>query len=415
MRQIFSLIKSVFYVLMIAVTYYIKGHQANEYLGYKQIEIGGLNIIILILTVFFGAYLFLRKYKKPSDYFLLLYGMIVVIPYCVLHEIYIGNDVNVVASLVLIFLPFAVVALLSSLNIKIANMPVISQDGLMRLIFAFSVIVVCALLINPPLTASFSLLDSYTRRLEARDVYGNGTFFAYMAALVMNAILPLIVFFGVLRKEIGYIAVGMILYLCIYYIYGVKAPVMYMLFFGVFAYYLRFPSGGEFFYNSIYRIFVSIFIFSWVEFLVFDYSYVEDYIIRRIYYVGSYLIGVYFDALTANDYSWNAGLATEKAASMYIGEDFLGLPDANANTNTFLYFLLQYGLGGYLFSILIVGGFLLILNSCRFRSDVFAFLSLMYAVLVLEQSATTALLSSGVGVVFFLFYFSRAGANLHKQ
>jgi hypothetical protein len=229
----------------------------------------------------------------------------------------------------------------------------------------------------------------------------------------MNGLLPLMVFIGILRRKFAYILTGLIFYVVVYYLYGVKAPVLYMLFSGGFAYFLRRSSGFAAFYKSIYYMLLSIFIFAWIEFWVFDYSLVEDFVVRRIYYVGSYLIGAYFDALSSTDFSWMSGLVIEGPASMYIGEDFLGLPGANANTNTFLYFLLQYGIFGYLFSIALVGVVLLLLNSLRSKSDVFVFLSLMYAVLVLEQSATTALLSSGIGVISTFFFFSCVNKDRH--
>jgi hypothetical protein len=415
MRKISSTIKSLIYVLIIAVTYYFRGYQANEHYGYRQLDVSAFYVFVLLLTVIFGSYLFGIKYKKPSDYFLLLYGMIVVIPYGVMHNLFNGGEVEIFANWVVILLPFLSVLALCNLELKLPKVSIVSPDKLLRFILALAAIVVVCLLVNPPSTASFSLLDSYTRRLEARDVYGGETLSAYMSGIVMNGVLPLIVFFGVLRRDAIYIAAGVLFYAGVYYIYGVKAPVMYMLFSGVFAYYLRRPNGSAIFYNSIYYIFVSMFVLAWVEFCLFDYSFVEDYLIRRIYYVGVYLVGAYFDALSMQDFSWAIGLAVEKSPSIYIGEDFLGLPGANANTNTFLYFLLQYGLPGYFFSIGLVSGFLFLLNSLRFRSDIFAYLSLMYAVLILEQSATTALLSSGVGVMFLLFYFSRNNKSCRPQ
>lgn len=410
-----ALAKSVLYVLIIAITYYFEGYPANYYMGYRQIDISESYLLVLLVMIVFGAYLFGRKYKNPSDFFLILYGMIVIIPYGVLHTIYSSGGDDIWQNIFLIFLPFSSVLVFCSNKLNIPNVTLISQNKLMRLILALSVITVGTLLINPPSTASFSLLDSYTRRLEARDVYGSGTLLAYMSTIVMNSMLPLMVFCGVLQNEFKYILISVLLYVGFYYIYGVKAPIMYILFSCVFAYYSRRYGGLYDFYNTIYYIFVSFFILAWIEFALFGYSYVEDYLIRRVYYVGSYLSATYFDTLSVADFSWIYGLTVDKAASMYIGEDFLGLPGTNANSNTFLYFLLQYGFPGYIFSIMLVTGVLLLLNSLRFKTNVFVFLSLLYAILILEQSATTALLSSGVGVLTILFYFSRANENLPKH
>ncbi len=407
-----SLAKSFVYVILIAVTYYFKGWSANEYMGYGQIEISESYLLLLLILIVFGSYLFARKYKKPSDFFLILYGMIVIIPYGVLHAVYGGRAEDIWLNFFLILLPFSSVAAICSKKLHIPKVTIISQNRLMGLLLAVSAITVGVLLVNPPASASFSLLDSYGRRLEARDVYGSGTLLAYMSSIVMNSILPLMVFFGVSQKKFTYMLAGVILYIGFYYIYGVKAPIMYILFSCVFAYCLKRPGGLSVFYNSLYYIFASIFILAWIEFMLIDYSFFEDYLIRRVYYVGSYLIGAYFDSLSVAGFSWVFGLETDKSASMYIGEDFLGLTGANANSNTFLYFLLQYGFAGYIFSIVLVSGVFLLLNSLRFRSNVFVLLSLMYAVIILEQSATTALLSSGIGILTILFYLSRVNENL---
>jgi hypothetical protein len=366
MRKINSIIKSVIYVLLIAITYYFRGYDANDYYGYNQINLDVLYFFILLMTIVFGAYLFYKKYENSADYFLLLYGMIVVIPYGVLNGVYNGQSDNICMKGVLLLLPFWVVSIISNFKVRFNDFNVISQKTMMNFVLVLSLIVVALLLSNPPSTASFSLLDSYTRRLEARDIYGSGTVAAYLSGIIMNSALPLLVLNGVLRKEISYIVVAFSIYVVFYYLYGVKAPLLYMIFSGSFGYFLRKSNGLAIFYNLIYYILLLMFVMAWIEFLFYDYSAIEDYIIRRVYYVGSYLISVYFEALKSVNFSWMSGLMTEKSASMYIGEDFLGLLGANANTNTFLYFLLQYGLLGYCFSIALVSGFLLLLNSFRF-------------------------------------------------
>jgi hypothetical protein len=407
MKDFFPIIKSCVYVSMLSLTYYFRGYEANESYGYRQLDVSVFYIFILSLTVFFGSYLFSIKYKKPSDYFLILYGMIIVIPYGVLHHVFDSGEIKFFVNVLVIILPFFSVLVLCKLDFKLSTVSIVSQDKLMRFILIMAAIVVVHLLINPPSAASFSLADSYTRRLEARDVYGSRTLAAYASSIVMNGVLPLAVFCGLLRGKTRYVLTAAAFYAAIYYIYGVKAPLMYMLFSALFAYSIRRPNGLAIFFNSVYYVFALMFIIAWFEFCFFDYSLIEDYLIRRVYYGGAYLVGAYFDALNTSDFSWIVGLQLEKSASMYIGEDFLGLPGLNANTNTFLYYLVQYGFPGYFFSIALVGVFLLFLNSLRIRNDIFIFLSLMYTVLILEQSATTALLSSGVGIMVILFYFCR--------
>jgi hypothetical protein len=407
-RWAISLAKSLMYVLMISSTYYFFGYQNNESYGYGQIHVGSAYILMCALVVIFGVYLFRREYEKPSDYFLLLYGMVVLIPYSLLYDVWGGfSAVNFIAVLV----PFFGVMIFCRVRLKISPVTVVSEEVLVKFLLLLSVFAVVALLINSPVSSSFSLVDSHVRRLESRELYGTRTFVAYVSSIVMNCMLPLMFFWGVLRSRVVFVAFSIFLYIGFYYIYGVKAPLIYMFFAGGFAYFLRRRGGEIKFFNIIYYMFLSMFVLAWVEFWLFGYSYVEDYLIRRIFYVGSYLVGAYLQVISGTDFSFATGLLVSKSASMYVGEDFLGLSGLNANTNAFLYLLLQYGLGGYLCAITLVGVVLVYLNSLCLRSEVFVFISLMFGVLVLEQSVTTTLLSSGIGVLLVLFYFSRKREN----
>ena len=403
-----SLAKSLMYVLMISSTYYFFGYPNNESYGYGQINVDVAYILMCALVVMFGAYLFYREYERPSDYFLLLYGMIVLMPYALLYDVWGGfSAVNFITVLV----PFFGVMIFCRVRLRVLPVIVVSEEGLVKFILLLSMFAVVALLINSPVSSSFSLVDSHVRRLESRELYGTRTFVAYMSSIVMNCMLPLMFFWGVLRSRVVFVVFSIFIYVGFYYIYGVKAPLMYMFFVGGFGYFLK-KRGGEIkFFNIIYYMFLSMFVLVWVEFWLFGYSYVEDYLIRRIFYVGSYLVGAYLQVIGGADFSFATGLLVSKSASMYVGEDFLGSSGLNANTNAFLYLLLQYGLGGYLCAITLVGVVLVYLNSLCLRSEVFVFISLMFGVLILEQSVTTTLLSSGIGVLLVLFYFSRKREN----
>jgi hypothetical protein len=356
------------------------------------------------LAVMFGVFLFRKKYDKPSDYFLLLYGMIIIIPYFLLYDIWGGMTL---IGLIAVAMPFLGVMIICELKFKSLQLTFFSEEFAILIIFLFSVAVVFALLVNPPANASFDIYNSYLRRLESRALYGDRTLIAYASSIVMNCMLALIFFWGVMRGKVFFLIASMFIYMGFYYIYGVKSPLLYMFFAGGFAFFLRQSGGDVKFFNFIYYVILMIFILAWLEFLFFGYSYLEDYIIRRVFYVGSYLVGAYLHVVGDDDFSLLQGLVVAKSASMYVGEDFLGSPGLNANTNAFLYMLLQYGVLGYLFAISLVGMVLVFLNSLSHRSEVFLFISLIFGVLILEQSVTTTLLSSGVGLLLVIFHFSR--------
>lgn len=409
MRGILALIESTAYVLSLVCIYYFHGYQSNEYYGYGQIKTDFQYLLILLTAILFASFVIGRKYRRPSDYFLLLYGLVVIVPYATLSDIFGKSGHIIFINLILIVIPFFYVLFFCSLNFKLPDVSLISENMLTRMILFASVLTIVMLFLNRPPEASFSLAESYVRRLEARDLYGSGTFQSYLSSMMMNGALPLFVFIGILKHKINYLLFGLFLYSGFFYIYGVKAPIVYMIFSGMLAYYSRSENGERKFYAKTSLILLVCFFLAWIEFFLFGYSYIEDYFVRRLFYVGSYLDGAYFGLINTGDFSWISGLLvpTSKSISMYMGEDFLGLPGANANTNTFLYFLAQYGFFGYLFVLLFVGIVLSFLNSLASKNKVFILISVMYSILLLEQSATTALVSSGIGLLSGLYFLTK--------
>ena len=388
--------------------YRYHGFYANQSYGYGQIQISFEYIILFIFSVVFCISLFARRYKKPSDYFLLFYGLTVVVPYAILHDIYRVNDGRILIDIALLLIPFFFVMLICNINLKLTQIKLVNERYLFRFFLLFSMVVLSLLICNPPSSASFSLIDSYERRHEARVVYISGGFIAYGSSMVMNGVLPLLVFLGVLNKTKVYWFIGLLFYCIFYYIYGVKAPLLYMLFAGIFGYSVRNDTVNAFYNIFIYAP-IFLMVISWIEIVFYDYSYVEDYLIRRIYYGGSFVMGAYFNYFDSNYFSWSVGLLGPgmKSISMYIGEDFLGLDGLNANTNTFIYFLGQYGVFGYVFSIILVGILLSLFNFIGLKRKVLVFISVLYSILILEQSATTALVSSGILLITLSYYFSK--------
>jgi len=89
-------------------------------------------------------------------------------------------------------------------------------------------------------------------------------------------------------------------------------------------------------------------------------------------------------------------------ATYYIGEKYMGNSIINVNTNAFLYAFLANGLLGYIFSGLFVS-IILVAFDRLYRSTQnpsYLFLGFIYGLLVIEQAFSTAMISSGVGLLF---------------
>ena len=90
----------------------------------------------------------------------------------------------------------------------------------------------------------------------------------------------------------------------------------------------------------------------------------------------------------------------------YIGSEYIGNYETNANTNTFLYFLLKFGIIGYLINVIVVSGILFFLDSIylKNKSYIVLFTGIFFSILICESSFTTTLFTSGL-LIFILFSY----------
>lgn len=407
-KLLITAFQSLVYVLSLIYIYQIYGYPANKYLGYNPIQFGSDYLLMASGSYLFAFYLFGKQYKKPSDYFLMLYGLAVIIPNMLLVDVWHGGERFIIFRLFLHVIPFLIVMIASNFNLRLERLRLINETTLDVLILLVSVAIIFVLLNGKPATASLSLENSYIRRLEARNTYESGTILAYLSSMIMNGTIPLCVFVGIYKGRIIFMIAAIVLYMMDFYIYGIKAPLLYMTLAGVLAFSLSNHNPISRFYDWLRISIVSSFGFAWIEILFFNYSYVEDYLIRRIYYVSANISGAYSQLIHGDSFSWMTGVLnpSKEPLTFYVGEHFLGAPGANANTNTFLYFFAQHGIPGYVFITIFVSMIFLIFDALRFQSGVFIFLAMMFSILLLEQSATTAFISSGIGILLFSYFLS---------
>jgi hypothetical protein len=144
-----------------------------------------------------------------------------------------------------------------------------------------------------------------------------------------------------------------------------------------------------------------------------DYSIIADYGFRRLFSVQAQIQGYYLDFLMLNTqpfWSFLSGVHDQLfSAGYYIGFNYMGNQDSNANTNAFLHAFVANGILGYFVAIIFVSVFFVILD-CLYRSTrnpTFILLGFIYGYLIIEQAFTTAMISSGVGLLFLLTFFEK--------
>src|SRR5690606_20842576 len=155
-----------------------------------------------------------------------------------------------------------------------------------------------------------------------------------------------------------------------------------------------------------------------IEQYVFGYSYIADYFIRRAYAVIAQLQGAYVAYMLENFglKDWLAGFAqlSNEPVSFLLGEWYFGNKNTNANTNAFLYSMLNGGVSGYVLAIVFITAIFSTLNYLYLKrgDKVIMSVALLYALLLTEQSYTTALLSSGIAASILIFILLRPSSNM---
>lgn len=411
MNYVFFIARPILFKVLLFCIYYYYGYANNEYMGYKQLELDFYFFIGVVISFVWYFLVFSKSLYRPSDFFILFYSYIVLFSYVVLHGVWGRTGITYVYDLFVLLVPLIVIVLIRDFKLKLPVVYIVKDFYLILFFLIFSFIIILFLLVNQPSSSSFELQSSYVRRLEARGLYGSVNFISYSSSIVMNGLLPFFIFMGVMSRRFSLVLFSLAFYVVFYYLYGVKAPLLYMVVAGVLALYIK-ANRLRSFFDSFYYILIFVFLISIIELVVFEYSYLEDYLIRRVFYVGSYLVGAYLEMFGSSEFDLVFGITDAVSASMYMGEVFLNDPGLNANTNTFLYFLIQWGVIGYCLVILLVGLIFSFFDSICDRSYVYFYLAFIYSLLIIEQSATTALLSSGVGVIVIMYYFFKPDLSL---
>ncbi|MBV6493622.1 MAG: hypothetical protein LDLANPLL_01645 [Turneriella sp.] len=415
LSAIFSVLVFAFYPVLLLFLFHYYGYYNYNDLEYNQFSID--LIFVMSLSLFSASYfsfLFFRRKSLPSDLFIFFHGAIILIPYAALHQIRLRNNEHYLLDLVTLATPVFLIIALRRVVVNLPAISIASDKGLKVLLVFTSIVVLFFLFLTPPTTASFDFKSQYVRRLEARETYGSGTLIAYFSSMVMNGVLPFLAYLAARRKSWIFLIVPIFLFLLFYYLYGVKAPLLYIAIgymFGLFS----FPRYLNKFLFLCSLGLISVLIFAVFEIQFRGYSYLEVYLIRRVFYAGQYLNATYFDFFQSYDVNFFTGMRKGIEATMYVGENILGHAGANANTNTFTHYLVQNGILGYLFAVFGVSIVFTLFDNLSKKNTHFYFVSFLFGILILEQSFTTSLLSSGIILIAILSYITKPSDYTHSN
>lgn len=365
------------------------------------------------ITIGFALIWFLlpNNFAKPSDFFLFFYGLFVVGTY-VFFGLTNGDYLDSYhVGLIVILLPIFVLkyVLQFKIKIEIKNIGLFSTNAALWFLSFFSIFIVIYSITNAPASAGFSLETSYVRRLEGREVYVAGTLIAYLIGMLANGIGPYLAFVAGEKNLKILLLPSIFVAVSYFFLLGLKMPAALAII--AFCLGLLCRSGflGKLPQILLFSVIglIVIVIFEWV--LNDGYSLVAELSFRRMNVVPGQVMSHYVELITSNSlWSVWSGVDHIKGVTYLIGELYY-TKESNASTSAFMVSLANDGIFSLLFIV-----FLLIIfygavdNVYRLtKNSGLIYVGFFYSLIIVEQAATTALLSSGFALIFLVLFFEK--------
>lgn len=411
--QIVSTKQKILSVLLLAVIclltlflYTVQIQETNAYMGMRPLPHDLAYFLVSTLLFCCVIVLFPRHSYSPSNIFFGIYILFTVFWISFLSGVSGYVDLNgLVVLFTILFVPVVFLKY---------SVPVLKR-ALMKFDFSFFsflrflksewllvfVLFYVLFFVSQRLGFSFDFIDSYVRRMSAREVIGG--LLAYALPCSLNGIAPFLAFIGMFTKKYYLFVFSLLFVIAGFGFLGTKAPVLSV--------FLLAAVG----FNARLRLvsFVNLFLFfvllvcigSFIEYTLWGFSWIADVVVRRAFVVVPQNQGYYYDFFSNHTslYDLMFGQHQEKPISFIIGEKYYGNPATNANTNMFLYELGRNGVLGYLLSLIFLSffcAFMDVLYEKYSRYEALA-VSVIYSLLIVEQSYSTAFITSGVFLITF--------------
>ncbi len=415
----FSKVFALYTVCTVAVitTYAFQIAEDNYFAGMQPWGMGLLGFCVLATGILLMITISMWTRGLPSEFFLIFYSSIVVISFISLNSSSGTIDgMRLIFGMQMIFIPLFVAWIASQisaqLNLQLKYKGVLSSNIVNIMIFSIISLVSVWAAMHPPESAGFDLISSFDRRLEGRALYGEGSLMSYALAMTMNGLTPYISYNAGLSNRKLFLLAALGFDTLFFWLLGVKAPFLYTLFAYFFGSLVAKGKHKDFVIYVLIAI-ITLFIVNLLEWGIYQHSFVSDFIFRRLYAVQAQVQGYYIDfIMEGGTTAWNFLTGSTGAGfnpAFYIGDTYFGNPDTNANTNAFLYALTLNGISGYLFAVFFVIAAFTIFDALyrASKNPAYLFLGFIYGLLLVEQAYSTALVSSGVGLLFVLIFLEK--------
>ncbi|ABM38419.1 hypothetical protein Pnap_3121 [Polaromonas naphthalenivorans CJ2] len=398
-------------VFLLRLVYFVQISESNAYLGYLPLKLDAFNIFVSALMVICIAFIIPVKIERPSDFFLLFYGVIVLLSCTIFSRTTVIIDqFGAIILFVILLIPALVVKKIHIFKYKLKIVgcfnPNILYYGLVAMIALAGIAAA-----TRGISAGFDWDSMYDRRLEGRVRIGEGNLIAYLIEMAVNGFAPFLGYVGALRNKVFFLIFSISFSIFAFWLLGVKAAFLMTLIFVLMGFMTRRNKLQHLPAVVSYGI-IFICLSALGEYAIYGFSEIAETFVRRAFVVQGVLQSYFYDLIANfNLNSFLFGLDKSYGrVTFYVGSQYLGNPDTNANTNAFLYSFATSGILGYIGAVLFVGLFFSILDKFfySFKSKDIFFVAAVYALLLTEQAYTTAMVSSGVAVLTFIVWLIKS-------
>ncbi len=388
--------------MLLVFIYDFQIQELNAYRGMRPIN---YNISYFYITFIFLAIMFLlapREINIPSGIFVTIYTLFVMLPAVFLHSVSNILEEGVVILLFfnyvsLVFIYMLILPIRATLTkFDFSSISLKKDSSFLGWMFSFFIFV-SFYIIYKKLGIDLSIDLAHERRMNGRELLSGIS--AYILSISLNGVAPYLAFMGFSQKKYYLFFVALFFVISGYGFIGTKAPVVFVFFLALVGFFYsgrRFSIPGLFIYSSLILC-----IFSVIEFLIFDSYYLSDYIVRRVFSVvpqtQAYYIDYFLNHAPLSDLVLGRS-GDETGIAYLIGERYSNDPLENNNTNAFLFEMGRNGVFGYFLSLVIVAVFFAFMDVLfiKYKLTESIGLAVIYSLIIIEQSYSVALVSSGV-------------------
>ena len=390
-------------------------YKSYSYYGFELIPYS-IKLFIYQSVFFVTTLIFFPKnLNKPSDYFQLFYSLTVIFPNCFGTFIYLDFElVEQVLYFFIILTPLMVIRLLEGLRFKFElRTYLVEENKLAKYFLILAISLSFFILYKFYNIGSFDFIDTYSRRLEGRSIFKSKSPSSYLVGLLFNSIGPFFAFFGTTHKKIIWIIFSIALSILGFWSLGLKAPLFFSILFIIIGFNINLKKD-----ISISLLFALnlLCIVGVLETYYSPVSIVSDYFIRRVflvipliqsYYYETFLNYNFTEIIIGRDFQYYDDV------TYFIGSNYFSNLKINANTNSYLYFLIKHGVFGYIINtISIVVTFLFLNNEYRTKkTELSLFIGILTSILIVEASFSSILFSTGVILLLMASFYSKRPIN----